>query len=211
MNMSIMKAEIKASAFLAKTLRADMRKKQAYLKTLGASPRTGAKEKVEKSIRDIQARMEENSDQQRHRLLAYGYLRGRTYKEMESKTKTPIGRGRVLTMIGDPKEVDFLRFWFEIGTVPRRHVRAANDQAAEVEKLMNEAAEAGRKLREARNKADNCKNRIEQLKWDLQSNERDLPKLEEKVKEALSKSVAADMALNQGRKRMDDVVKGVAA
>ena len=210
MNRNIMKAEIKANASLIRTLQRELHKQEQHLVWVGTHPneiKPGDRYFTVEAIANLMIRIRKESQIQRHRLLAYGYLRGRTYRQMEPKTEEnnrPSVKA-VSDLIGDPKETDFIRLWFEIGTVPRHHVRAATDQAVAVEKLVDDARRASAHLNAARNMVDNCKTRIDRLRWDLKSAESDLPKFETNLKDAAGKAELANKALDFGRKQMDEI------
>lgn len=64
-------------------------------------------------------RVDDVRSEARHTLLAYNFIRGRTYKQTEPNTKTPISFDRVLKMVkkyGEPgveNREQLLNAWFK--------------------------------------------------------------------------------------------------
>ena len=62
---------------------------------------------------------------QRDRLLAYGYLRGRSYKQIESSCRDdnrPTVSSIAFQLSGEYTNLDFIRTWLQEGTLTREQV-----------------------------------------------------------------------------------------
>lgn len=204
MNVTL-KTDVKTGEFLIKTLRKELRKQLAHIAWEGKSGHT-----PDPVVAGLMRRMRIEAHIQRHRLLAYGYLRGLTYRQIESKTweGNPPNMKMVLDLVGDPKEADFLRFWIQIGTVPRDNVRASTDQAIEVERLMKEAHRANRELTTTKRDLDNARTRVANLASNLECSKRDLLAHEARFAAVEERVQVANAAFAQSKALLD---QGVAA
>jgi len=96
--------------------------------------------------------------QRRHRLLAYGYLRGKTYKQMEAtcrednKPDPNLIAEHAFFWGGPSKEMvkSSLKLWLEAGDVSAKNVGAAFEEAARLAKAKNELQLAERRVKNAK-------------------------------------------------------------
>lgn len=139
---------------------------------------------------------ETGGSNQRHRLLAYGYLRGRTYLQMESNCASDNKPDvdaivKHATFWGGPdKEVlrDSIKLWMEAGDVSANKVGSCLEEAARVSKAKNELTLAKTRLANSRRTKDS-----KQRSFELE--ERTHKNCVSAVERAKEENKAADVAL----------------
>lgn len=166
-HLARLKAEIKYSAAVATLARRGSAEAKRKYNALwekgdkGFSDRGSHKKKLNDLYK--QETIWRNHGQQggrrrRHRLLAYGYLRGRTYKQMEATCREDNKPDpKLITEFayywGGPSkdtQLSSIKLWLDAGDVSSTKVGAAFEEAARLAKAKNELMTARRRVANAK-------------------------------------------------------------
>jgi len=145
--------------------------------------------------------------QRRHRLLAYGYLRGRTYKQMESKCREdnkpdPKLIAEYAFYYGGPSKdmvLSAIKLWFDAGDVSATKVGAAFEEAARLTKAKNE-------LMTARRRALNAKSTLQYKESAVKREQDNLQRCESALERAEAEVKAAEVALREAETKLKSEV-----
>jgi len=166
-HLARMKAEIKHSAAVTALARRGSAEAKRKYNVLWDKGDKGFKDKGshKKKLNDLYREEgiwrdhgQQGGRQRRHRLLAYGYLRGKTYKQMEAtcrednKPDPKLIAEHAFFWGGPTKEAlkSSLKLWMDAGDVSAKKVGAAFEEAARLSKAKNELQLAERRVKNAK-------------------------------------------------------------
>lgn len=124
-----LKQEIKDDAALCRKQRDEARQKLAHGRSMLSTDRPTAMDLIEDAVDERQSA---GDGRQRERLLAYGYLRNRTYKRIENHCREYPYVGNIgLFLPSGHNDITLLQEWLRQGTVTREEILdSVENQAA---------------------------------------------------------------------------------
>ena len=146
---------------------------------------------------------QQGGSQRRHRLLAYGYLRGRTYKQMEATCRednkpSPKLIAEYAHFWGGPTKGTLeasVKLWMDAGDVSAKKTGAAFEEAVRLSKAKEE-------LRVAEQRAKNAKSTLRYKESSADYEKANLKRCETALERAKIEAEAAEKALHEAEAKL---------